>query len=113
MFSSLLLVDDNRIEVTNLFADTAANAEIRVNHVSVFPLSMDCGNRAVPRADGAAGAFIRKNFKGNKTAANLGWAAFIVDMRFIFAQELVHRGDNRVWRALTQTAKAILDDLAA
>ena len=81
--------------------------------MGLLSLSTNCVDRAVARANGAARAFICQNFEGNQAAADLRGAALLVDVRLVLIHEVFHRGYDWIWRALPQTAKAVLDNLVA
>lgn len=71
------------------------------------PLASDGLHWAISCADGTTCTSRRLYLKSDQRAADLGWATFFIDMRFVFVAEVFERADNRVWRALSKSAQAV------
>lgn len=54
-----------------------------------------------------------RDLKSDQAAADIPLQGSAVNMGFVLIQEVFHRGYDRIWRALSQTAEAVLDDLTA
>ena len=105
-------LDSNGIEVTNLYADPAANAGLVVDMVNLPAFSSDRFDRAVAGADHAAGT-ARLDLHAYQRLADFRGAMLLVDMGFILVAEVTERADDRDGCALAEPAQTVACDFIA
>ncbi len=76
------------VEVADLAAGVALDAEVLVDHVHLLLLAGDGAGRALLGAERAAGA-VAADVVGDERLAAAGRAALVVDVRFVFVAEVL------------------------
>src|SRR5215216_5065775 len=100
-------LDSNRIEVTDLHADTAADTGRIIDVMNLPAFTADRVHRAIACADCTAGTNRLLNFHANQRAANFRGAALLVNVRFVFMPEILKRAQNGSRRTLTKSTQTI------
>ena len=93
-------------------AHSATDAQVRIDYVRFADVSHDSGSRAVLGAYTATAALLRIDGVGQQSLALLRAALVLLHVLLIFFVEVVHRGEDRVRRSLSESAESgVLDDL--
>ena len=98
------------VELADLAAGVALDAEVLVDHVELLLLAGDGAGRALLGAQPAAGA-VAADVVGDERLAAAGRAALLVDVRLVLVAEVPERGEHRVGRRAAEGAQRALDDV--
>jgi hypothetical protein len=103
----MVLLNFDGIVWTELFTDTAFDADVGVDHMGLSAFTGDRLNGAVPGTECTTGAFPINDLKANQRFTNLRWATFFIDVGFVFVQEVFQSALDGVGGPFSQTAETV------